>query len=565
MIPLVPVHRWFGAGVLAAFALVACEPRAPQKTAPVPVVELEADDGRPRKSPGPLRVPKPESTLFVYAELVSQPGEPPERHFAPLPSDIVAAQHDWVDSPPPEIVAARLCRGDAATREIVRSALDFAAATGAKGITAAYREKLGTACARPGFCAWAREHSNAAGSPAVREFFWYQLEHCHDDATRQHFAGRNAPFGPLMAWMLAGPSRDRDARFLPGLRKLVRATTGEPQPSVLEGLYLVAIAEDDATARAATKLYGETKHPQLRAHLLRGFARNPSPVAQAFFAEHCTDADPPDCDVDLDWRAPQVDPFDDIATTVRTHDDVPGLWRDHPDRRRAIETALGACALDFEDDILFAEACLIDLARIDRPAAVDRADALLRAPGYFGVRGVATLLQRFPGVFALEEYLDALGLEPRPDATPDPNAVALFDVLVARGRALAFDPDDGVRPHRHHVLLDELASLMSPDLDGVVFEQRAPHVLDGQMLDPDEGYTLIAYMDGQRHEVVARDFDDWLDLAAVYGFLNALARTRGAPSRIVASLEDGVTTAAIAGPQPALEALATANLLRVDD
>lgn len=171
---------------------------------------------------------------------------------------------------------------------------------------------------------------------------------------------------------------------------------------------------------------------------------------------------------------------------------------------------------------------------------------------------------------SLSTRLDALGFPARPGAAPPPDRDTPADSAAAllrrRGYLHRFDVETGTFPNEHQVLLETLAQLVSPDLDGVLFEEEPPKTgPDGEKLDPDGGYTLVAYASGKRYRVPAQDKGDWYDLEAVLGLLNTLARAETVEARFVALRTEGQTAEVLGAPPSAIEAAVREGLVEIAD
>lgn len=117
-------------------------------------------------------------------------------------------------------------------------------------------------------------------------------------------------------------------------------------------------------------------------------------------------------------------------------------------------------------------------------------------------------------------------------------------LLVAAGHAYWFDVETGMFPNEHDSLLRSLAGLIAPTLDGVVFEEVAPH------RDDAEGdYVLRAYVDGWQLETPAENLGDWYNVDAVLRLLDAVLTERNASQRFVA-LDTGDQTAIVVAATP---------------
>lgn len=109
----------------------------------------------------------------------------------------------------------------------------------------------------------------------------------------------------------------------------------------------------------------------------------------------------------------------------------------------------------------------------------------------------------------------------------------------SREATLSFDAETGVFPNGHDFLLVDLAALAGKDLKGVRFEELAP--TDDEDLRGEGHYTLVAYMDGKRYAVTARNLGDWYDVPASVGLVNTLLKDRKSATRLV-TVETGDQT-----------------------
>lgn len=108
-----------------------------------------------------------------------------------------------------------------------------------------------------------------------------------------------------------------------------------------------------------------------------------------------------------------------------------------------------------------------------------------------------------------------------------------------RDEVLEFDAETGVYPNSHDFLLADLAELAGKDLKGVRFEEIAP--TDEEDLRGEGHYTLVAFMDGKRYAVTARNLGDWYDVPASVGLVNTLLKERKSATRLV-TMETGDQT-----------------------
>lgn len=108
-----------------------------------------------------------------------------------------------------------------------------------------------------------------------------------------------------------------------------------------------------------------------------------------------------------------------------------------------------------------------------------------------------------------------------------------------RDETLEFDAETGVFPNGHDFLLADLAELAGKDLKGVRFEELAP--TDAEDLRGEGHYTLVAFMNGKRYAVTARNLGDWYDVPASVGLVNTLLKDKKSATRLV-TIETGDQT-----------------------
>ncbi|MDR2220741.1 MAG: hypothetical protein LBE24_09220 [Methylobacillus sp.] len=134
-------------------------------------------------------------------------------------------------------------------------------------------------------------------------------------------------------------------------------------------------------------------------------------------------------------------------------------------------------------------------------------------------------------------------------------------ILLEANMAYWFDVETGQFPNQHDSLMRSLAALVSPVLDDAVFEEEYPPEID----DDSHPYQLIAYADGNRYRVEARNLGDWYDVDAVLRFMNAIMESRGARARFVSLATTDQMLIVVAAPQDALAKAAEAGLLELGD
>ncbi|MEW5739539.1 MAG: hypothetical protein AB1938_11470 [Myxococcota bacterium] len=110
---------------------------------------------------------------------------------------------------------------------------------------------------------------------------------------------------------------------------------------------------------------------------------------------------------------------------------------------------------------------------------------------------------------------------------------------TSREATLNFDAETGQFPNQHDLLLRDLAATAGKELKGVRFEEQPPS--DEEDMRGEGHYTLVAFMDGKRYSVKARNLGDWYDVPATVGLVNTLLKERKSATRLV-TLETGDQT-----------------------
>ncbi len=457
----------------------------------------EAAASHSKAEPGVAKARPAWEAEFSYAELESTAAALPPRYSKPLPGTVEEASKPWAESPPQAMVADQICFGDPKMRQRLERAVQSAAGAGATAseLVRAYDGARAKHCTRGSHCAWLRKMSLEASEPAAREFFWASLEHCDDPTTVEHFLRADAPARPLVTWYTSLYPRPEplDPR-VPGAAVAVSKSEGWGTHTHRVAYVLAQYDEPEAVG-AVMEIF-EHQQPQgpLRKSLLGRIAKKADPRVRAFVARHCQPLGEAECE-----RLARVR----VETEAREPASQAGPASGVPPKAEMTPAEIEALA--------------------------SRLDAL--------------------GMTAtLGEEDRELGLMGNDESPSD-----ALSLMIARGNVHGFDTETGMFPNRHDGLLRELAQLVGEDLQGVVFEERAPRLDDSlEKIDPEEDYELIAYMDGKRHVFAARDLGDWFDVVAVVDFLNALCRERERRCRFVGLDSQDQMSFVLAGPGPAL-------------
>ncbi|HEV8324576.1 MAG TPA: hypothetical protein VG389_23365 [Myxococcota bacterium] len=528
----------------------------------------------------------------LYTTAVERTPAPPgatARFAAPLPDAVEAFAGDMAAYPPASWVSERLCAGDAEMRVRYLTALRAAAAKGAA--PAALADQYGgyvTGCGSAPLCAWAEGVVTDAAEPAgVRAPLWRGLLRCWDGRFAPLMERADAPLEDALLWY-----------------EMMRAAGGARFSARLEAEARAALAVGDAARawRALSPMQGlddvrvtelllaawdASRDPNLRRALAGAMRGLRDPRGAAHWKEYCAGAEGagnPVCEEEEEPWMLAGDPLADLDRAVAGMGvDVARLLADHPEKRGALRDALERCARANHDLPFVNARCLHLLASVDRPAAVEAARSLLGPTVHDSyVAEVRDGLLRFPDLALLEARLRAVGLTPAPaggvtlgatafdlELRSDLTPVTVRDVLERWGRAHTFDTETDTFPNAHDALLMRLAALAAPALDGVLFEEIPPPEPTGATpagADAPGGagrppYVLVAWMDGQRFSARARDLDDWYDVEAVVGLLNALCAARGSDVRFAVLPIDQVISV-VAGSEAALRAAAADGLFR---
>jgi hypothetical protein len=131
-------------------------------------------------------------------------------------------------------------------------------------------------------------------------------------------------------------------------------------------------------------------------------------------------------------------------------------------------------------------------------------------------------------------------------------------VLKIAGHAWWFDVETGMFPNYHDSLMRNLAMLVSPALDGVVFEETAPAMDDAETAP----YRLTVYTAGKRLRAEARNLGDWYDVEAVVNLMNAASKENGSDVRFIPLPTGDQTLIILGAPGPAIDRAIQAKLIQ---
>ena len=517
-----------------------------------------------------------------YAELASEKAEPPARYTTALPPHERAAEGDWSSGPPAGVVGARLCAGDAQMQAKALAAVQTAVNDGASlaQLRKAYEQPFFGYCGAKPFCDWLGGIVDSDSPASVKALFWFGLEHCDAKEVENRFARSDAPPEALMAWFGSRfPVADKfDARVAQAVRNVLPRASTDPQTrlDIVDAAATFAMIDDQRALTLAQEAYAASTDGQLRRRILFAMAGNKNPDARQFFSLHCKEVDDRLCEQGKERGSGGFsdlsEPADPVKRVLDGWESAQAIVASQPHQRAPIVAALETCARDVTQHGAKVGRCLASLAGLDRARAVEVARAIDTVPenGAVYLLEIAVTLDHYPEPGSLEAKLDGLGFPdrgrgPTEDGSGDETpAITAKDVLVERGYVHWFDTETGMFPNEHHLLMDTLASMVSPDLDRIIFEEKPPEMTeDFAKVADGEGYTLIAYMDGKRYTLTAQDLGDWYDLDAVLGMLNSLARERGVGARFVPLPTGDQTASVVAANQTAIAGAREAELIRI--
>lgn len=473
----------------------------------------------------------------------------------PLPSDLEDGYPARDDAPPAHFVSGLLCAADeemnARLADAVERALASRAEPSAVGRTVA---DLARSCEPTRAYCEAAARLARESAPAKKLVGSMMLAACGRAQDIELFDRRDTPalavFHYLAARRLSGAKPLFTERV--GRAALELATSLDDAHELRMAAFTLASFEDRNAAIALVAMRDAAKHHKNQIAVAGMESKDPE--AHAMGKEACAEVPKdPAClradDPELDLPKRQKE---DLAHPERI--DVARLARfvTDPNVRRSIGPRLEACArasrTSFE--------CVIRLQLIDRKRASELARKLKPRDNFADRESVAALA-RFEAAAALGDHLMALGFHPPPPEKNGEARTTARAVLEASGELLRFDAETDHFPNEHDALGMRLARLAGSDLQGALFEERAP-AKGGR--DP---YEVCAYLAGDRWCTEARNLGDWYDVDAATGLLNTVLRDRGSKQRFATLATNDQYATVIAGPASGIAALAGDGLVEL--
>lgn len=131
------------------------------------------------------------------------------------------------------------------------------------------------------------------------------------------------------------------------------------------------------------------------------------------------------------------------------------------------------------------------------------------------------------------------------------------EILIVAGHAHWFDVETGMYPNQHDILMRNLAVLVTPELDGAVFEEIEP--LDEEARSP---YRVQAYWRGKLYQRYAENHGDWYDVEAVLSLMNTMLRRAKSNTRFHMLATDDQTAVVVAASQRTIANAFSKKLLK---
>jgi hypothetical protein len=412
-----------------------------------------------------------------------------------------------------------------------------------------------------GLCRWAANEIDAGGDLAFAG--WSMLVVCPASVAGAYFDRLDAPAEDVLAFASARTvgvaSLAPDARLPSQYARAVieRAAIGASTMPAVAVIYGPARYEDPAATEALLAAY-ETAPDALRRHAIgRSLALLSDPRARAASRATC---------LEEQAAMPELCAADGSALGALRLLQPPSYAAQHPAQRASLLAELEPCARGEREDLPFAAICLRGLAELDwdraRAIASD-ASPSLHLPGALGRAddparaAFVSVLTRYPSADALVLTLRSRGLlgAPRPTSRPP---VTLAQTMVAYGRGWSIE---GVSPlgAGHDRLARHLARLATPALDDVTFDEVLPDA--SELVPLPIEIELVAYARSERWATIATSDDDYYDLSATAGLLNALLRERGSDLRYLVVDDPFAEEIVVVGTADALSSAIADDLL----
>jgi hypothetical protein len=368
-------------------------------------------DEQPRPTAAPPVVGEP----FVYAAIEKTQAPRPAELTGPVPTDLAALQA-W---PLQAQLRARVCSGDPALLAAWHQAM-LATVSTAPAVAQALAGAV-ELCGRPELCDWLALRLGAPDSAPLRSVLGAAFAQCTRERDRAAIARAETPVDVVVDWYTGRIGKRRepfDARLAVAARAALAADDVARAAQVAAALAKVPPADALATLRDL----GATGAPALRATLAARLSSSDDAAARAAVAAACAH---PSQKAEY-WCRQPMRPADERRAIdgyyfARDWSATAPAWRPG-----ALDE-LATCAAAGES--YRSEACLTNLALVDRARATAVATRLTGAEGKTGV--IARTLVAYPSADALAAALTQAGLCAAELGTDERAPATAEDHLVA--------------------------------------------------------------------------------------------------------------------------------------
>lgn len=503
-----------------------------------------------------IEVPRSNEETFVVATPAVARDSLSARFSAALPTSLGELRKGAY--PPRGFIADALARDTHDMRRRYVDALSRAASAGSIHAELAdwYQATPLLSDEKVAICRWLVEAAQRKLPGAARDVLWGAVMKCNEPEVASVLEDRNVPDHRVVQWFAAQwGAQPFSPRAVKAAVAVARRSTDE---EVLRDIgHVFANMTGEEAPRALEALQASIDDPYRRALLGIEMCLSTSPRGRAIGALACKHpklADDSLCD---ELRMDLEEAHLSLQEMLERHVDMSKVLATQP--REEVIAALVEGARSHPSA---AHSYYRRLVATDRPSAVALAPEL-RSSEDPELAAAARSLLRFSSVSDIEAELGRLGftlgaLAIGADTT---RFVHVDEVLFARGRGLELDVETDKFPNEHDVLLYRLARIVTPALDGVVFEEIPPH-WSGNDSRP---YRLDAYLDGMRYSVAAENRGDWYDVGAAVGLINALLVARRSDMRLAILRSRGQNAVVVAGPAMGIRTLVDARLLELGE
>lgn len=405
----------------------------------------------------------------------------------------------------------------------------------------------------PGPCDWAAREIDARG--ALASAGWALLTHCPPGLASPFFDRPDAPADDVVEFVLArrvgsawvGPAPRLPSQYARAVLEIASRSPLVPLRPAAGGV-LAPRYDDPAVLAALSTLFDSAPDEARRSVVAEAAAVLSGARAQEMARTAC-EATP-----NLVVCLPPA-----TFENVELLSDATSYVERRPAERPRALGLLEACARGGSAELVGAPStCLARLATLDWDQARVVADGLASSDP--ALAGVASVLRQYPSPSALTLALRTRGLlgEQRPVESP---AVTVVTTMAAYGRGWILGPQSaGTYGHdrlaRHLLRLGDMADVTVEEVP-----DTGPPAISGPLAAFVRATRLRASSRGETFAGVTTSDGDYLDLGAIVGLLNVVARARGANVRYLVVSDPLAYEAIVLGPPSALASALDEGLL----